>query len=444
MKRTKMTKKAFEAKFPVTFPGRVQNGWVNGAKAWHIPNATPGLYTLDIEHISDNIVKLHNASKEKESVSSRYRQDLCIHKCPSCFNEQNFVYSKEKRDLSGKLIKNKAGKTRVNKMMTFEETLKVVDDAIKIAKGEGHEFESVKFLGPGELLMNPQLFKIIEAYRDRKIQFNIFTKGALLGSDELAKKYQKMNAKELVNKLESYKNVGLLVSFQSFDGNLAENLVTSKDSRGVTKGLKDYATIRERAIENLFNSKFYEEGATNRICIINAPIVPENIEESFDIYKFFIERGTPVVMTPSMNSGKGCLQYLRQKELMGKEEWNTKLVELYAKIYAFNIEKGVQTSEQIKLEGISSYAGAEPCNQVSTGLYVRANGLVQMCPGSLDKETVFANLHEVPLKEIWKKSSNKKKGVNDPHNLINNKCPAKDGVGFSRDFYDRVMQKLDI
>ena len=47
-------------------------------------------------------------------------------------------------------------------------------------------------------------------------------------------------------------------------------------------------------------------------------------------------------------------------------------------------------------------------------------------------------------------SSNKQRGIDDPQNLINNKCPAKDengstvkfeGCGFPQDFYDRVMKK---
>ena len=119
------------------------------------------------------------------------------------------------------------------------------------------------------------------------------------------------------------------------------------------------------------------------------------------------------------------------------------LVDLYARIYVFNVEKGIQTDEQIREEGIASYVGAEPCNQVSTGLYIRANGLVQMCPGRFDKETVFANVQEIPLKEIWEISPNRQRGIDNPHNLVNNKCPAKDGFAFPENFYERVLQRYD-
>jgi MoaA/NifB/PqqE/SkfB family radical SAM enzyme len=425
---------------PITCKGKIKNGWTNGIKGWHIQNATPGLFTLDIEHIPDELVNEHNNPRNPESIGSRYRKNLCLHKCPTCFNEQSLVYSKEKRKLDGELIVTKKG-CFLNRMMTLKKTLNVVDQAISIAKTEGHEFTSVKFLGPGELLMNPQLFNIIEEYQKRGVQLNIFTKAALLGSDELAQQYQGMTAKQLVEKLAGYNNVGLLISFQSFDEKLQDDLVTSKDETGQVTGLSGYTKMRDKALENVFCSRFYTDGTTNRIGILNAPMLPENIDESFEIYTFFVERGTPVVMTPSMLSGKGCGQYAKQEQTISTKDWHNKLVDLYAKIYVYNVDKGIQTKEQILIEGIASYVGAEPCNQVATGLYIRANGIVQMCPGRFDKETVYANVQDTPLKNIWKNSTNRKMGIENPKNLINNRCPAKDGFAFPQDFYERVMQR---
>jgi len=143
-----------------------------------------------------------------------------------------------------------------------------------------------------------------------------------------------------------------------------------------------------------------------------------------------------------MLSGKGC----GVRDGMNKteeKEFQDKLVELYAKIYAFNVERGIQTDEQIRREGIASYVGAQPCNQVATGLYIRANGLVQMCPGRFDSETVFANVQDIPLKEIWEASPNRQLGINNPQMLVNNKCPAKDGQAFHDDFYERVMTRYE-
>jgi len=287
----------------------------------------------------------------------------------------------------------------------------------------------------GELTINPQLFDVIEEYQKRNIHLGIFTKGAVLGRDEFAQKYHGMTAKELTDKLASYENISLIFSFQSFDDTKQDSMVTTKEG-DVLQGIQNYSEIREKAIENPLNSEFYKDGITDRICMINAPIMPENIDESFEIYKFFTERGTQVIMTPSMVSGKGCVQVQKQDE-----EFNNKLVDLYARIYAYNVEKGIQTEEQIEREGIASYVGAAPCNQASIGLYVRANGLVQMCPGRFDEETIFANVQDKPLKEIWDQSPNKRRGFDDPHNLINNRCPAKDGRAFTEGFYEKVMQR---
>ena len=115
---------------------------------------------------------------------------------------------------------------------------------------------------------------------------------------------------------------------------------------------------------------------------------------------------------------------------------------MYAKVYDFNVRMGIQTEEEIKKEGISCYAGNSPCNQASTGMYVRANGYVQMCPGRFDKETFFGDLEDASLREIWNKSPNKKRGISNPHNLVNNRCPAKDGRAFPEEFYDKVMNKF--
>ncbi|MFC1801031.1 SPASM domain-containing protein [Nanoarchaeota archaeon] len=436
-----MTKEKLEKKFPITFPDKVSPEWKNSVKGWYVKNATPGLYTLDIEHVSDELVEQHNDQDNSINIKSNY-SELCVHDCTACFNKQSIVYSPKKRGLDKSLILDEEGNSQVNKIMTLEETLEIVDQAMDTARQEGHEFESVKFLGPGELLMNPQLFEIIEAYAERGINLGIFTKSALLGSDEHAQKYQGMSAKELVDKLATYDNVSVLFSFQSFDDELQESLVTCKG-----KGIQGYGPIREKALENIFGSEFYQNGKTDRVCAINAPIVSENIGESFEIYKFFVERGTPVVMVPSMLSGKGSDQVEKQKQI---GDWQDQLVELYARIYAFNVEKGIQTPEQIEREGIASYVGADPCNQVSTGLYIRANGIVQMCPGRFDESTVFANVKDKSLKEIWDNSPNKQRGIDNPQNLINNRCPAKDEngcsvtkdvAGFQMGFYERVMDR---
>ncbi|MCP4647946.1 MAG: radical SAM protein, partial [bacterium] len=322
----------------------------------------------------------------------------------------------------------------------------VMDQAMEIAESESHKFMSVKFLGPGELIMNPQLFQIIEEYQKRGITISIFTKAALLGDDELAVRYQGhagvTSAKDFVDRLASYDNVNLLVSFQSFEPALQDAMVRTPVG---------YTEIRNRALTYLFASKFYkDDGTTERMCALNAPITPENIDESLEIYKFFIERGTPVIMTPTMVSGKGKDQLKEQQETCTQEEFQERLIELYSEIYLYNILKGIQTLEEIEKEGIASYVGADPCNQASVGLYLRANGTVQMCPGRFDCSTIFGNVRTRRLSEIWMASPNRQRGLQGSQNLVNNRCPAKDAScpeedserSFSFGFYGKVKDAL--
>ncbi len=424
-----------EHDLPPKFPGKkpLPPDFRNGVREWHIKTSTPGLFTMDVEHITQEVVESHNEPTGTASVGNLYSKKLCVHKCPTCFNKQSSVY-------------RKSSKGTPNPILTLEETFSVVDQAMEIAAKEGHRFHSAKFLGPGELLMNPDLFRIIEEYQKRGIVFSIFTKGALLGSDELAVKYQNhagvKSAKELVDKLASYNNVNLLFSFQSFEDKLQDKMVGGTPEK--------YTIMRNRALGHILSSAFYKDGITDRICMINAPIGRENIGESLDVYRFFMERGTPVVMTPTMLSGKGGDCFKSEEFSSQLEDFRSKLVELYSEVYLYNVLKGIQTLEQIQLEGTTSYVGAEPCNQASLGLYLRANGIVQMCPGRFDCGTVFANVRDVPLAQIWERSPNRQRGIEDPHNLLNNCCPAKDSTCPEQDserifffgFYDKVMEVL--
>ena len=140
-----MTKETVEQKFPLTFPNKVYEGWTNGVKDWHIENATSGLYTLDVEHIDDKLVKLHNDPDNKDNIASRYRKDLCVHKCPACFNEESMVYSQEKRDLDGKLIQD----TNTMKFVLIHELAHIIDPGagtIKPAQwGKARKLDKKKF-----------------------------------------------------------------------------------------------------------------------------------------------------------------------------------------------------------------------------------------------------------------------------------------------------------
>jgi len=421
-------------RLPARFPGMapLPDGWRNHVFGCNTPVKGPGLYMMDVEHVPPRVAEQHNDESSRGSVISLYRGRVCVHNCPSCFNEEITVYGKQSR------------------ILTLAETMRVIDSAMAIAAKEGHRFEVVKFLGPGELLMNPELFRIIEEYRKRGIFLNIFTKGALLGDDRLAKRFQGHNgigcAEDLVACLAGCGNVGLIFSFQSFDPAIQDALVTTRKGSRIL-GLKGHTSRRDRALELLMSSDFFgSDGTSWRLSLINAPFVPENIDESLGIYIFAIERGMPMVCTPTMISGRGRSQIDRQNV---QATWHERIIELYAEIYLYNLRKGIQTMDEIMQEGISPYAGTRPCNQTAVGLYLRANGIVQMCPGRFDAQTIFGNVLHTPLEDIWMDSPNRSRG-RDPMMRINNHCPAKDSRSAGQDclrafphgFYERVMESI--
>ena len=100
-----------------------------------------------------------------------------------------------------------------------------------------------------------------------------------------------------------------------------------------------------------------------------------------------------------------------------------------------NIEKGIQTLAQIKKEGIAAYAGGHPCNQVACGVYVTLGGVVLRCPG--DDITVFGDIREKSLKDIWINCENYKRT-----GTFNCGCPPKMGKSILNGFFEEVLTNL--
>ncbi len=79
--------------------------------------------------------------------------------------------------------------------------------------------------------------------------------------------------------------------------------------------------------------------------------------------------------------------------------------------------------------------GSHPCNQVSCGLYVTANGNVVGCPGYT---TIEGNVKEKSIREIWKESQNKKRA-----GTFNCGCPPKEGRTIPTRLYENVLRYLE-
>jgi MoaA/NifB/PqqE/SkfB family radical SAM enzyme len=359
------------------------------------------LGTLDVEFLSDDVVL-----KAKGGELNLERAYPCGMKCPGCFSEDPTYLD-------------------TDRFLTWAEVFEVVDDAREIG------LRSIKFLGPGELFQNPDLFKILDAAEKRQLPISIFTKGAELGDDELANYvYGSIginSADALIERLRQYSCVRILLGFNSFSP-IKQDLMVG--SHGVTghytitggiftkRGVGRYTVKRNRALVNLVRAGYNNPQHGQRLSLIAAPVGLDQIDEIPEMYVWAARRNIPLVIAPTMESGPkavGLMKYNKKRDPI-----HDRLIELYLAVYSRAVNEGVTNINRVQREGISAYMGTAPCNQVSNGLYLRLNGNVQKCPGASDLASIFGNVHEKSIAQIWRDSSNYRDA-----GIENNWCRAK-------------------
>lgn len=322
----------------------------------------------------------------------------CSLNCPACFRKKNSI-----DDLKHEL--------------QFDNLVDVVLQAKKLG------LRSVKFLGAGDPFENFGFLKFLRFLKEQDVIPLIFTKGHVIGDDILVLKYFREygieTGVELVKELSKL-NVSIMLGFNSFDDEIQAKMVGRK---------ADYIHVRNRALQLLVAEGFNDSNPTRLALAIN-PVTIWNIDEVFEMYQWGRLRNLYCIVTPSMIAGRA-----KDKTWAAITPSEDKLEKLYADIYRFNIETNLQTMQQVEEEGISSYAGGHPCNQVATGMYVSLNGQVLSCPGS--EENNEGNYWEKSLEEIWLNSENYKRS-----GTFNCGCIAKDGKSIPDNFYNKVLTNL--
>jgi len=355
--------------------------------------------------------KLSDGTYKLQTLDIDFGTKCSLH-CPHCF-KNNFNKSE-----------------RMGDVLTFAET----KDIILQAKELG--LESIKILGAGDPLENEEFLDFIKFNSSLDIHTCVFTKGHVLGNDDLAKQYNNKygisTAYELASELYGLKT-SILLGFNSFDEATQLNFV------GLSLPLKfDYVTYRNNALKLLialgFN-KFIENEAT-RLALICAPYKLDNIHEVFDIYKYGKEQNIYVAICPSTVSGMG---HAEQEQIQkSKGEFCQKSIDLYVKIYVWAIENNYITKEDFIKDGVSLYPGAHVCNQIAAGLYVIWDGKVMICPGLDGEEAiVHEDIRTKPLRDIWLNSPNYQRA--NALDKFNFHCVAREKELFNDDnFYSIV------
>jgi MoaA/NifB/PqqE/SkfB family radical SAM enzyme len=358
---------------------KFQDGYPEGYRPWvsfwsfteeemmeTTEDGTFKLLTLDISINSDDYLEEVNNGTEGSLTERAEKFYKCDIGCAHCFE------CKTHTD---------------NPLMTTEEVFGMLLEAKKLG------LKTVKFLGPGELLHNPRLFEILDFLQENGLRICVFTKGLALGSDEQAQKIFGMTAVEFCEKLYRYPNVAVLLSFTSANRQ-------TETSRIDSKKVPDLFDKRNRAFENLAQAGFNSDPDNQRLAAVCTPVLRDNIDEVLEIYKWAISRNIPMVVAPTMVSGKGS-DMVEVTDSYFKEN---QLVELYVDIYTWLIKENILSVAQIEEEGVSSYPGFA-CNQVVTGMFIRKDGRAQMCPGNEGKDFIYnEDVRKSDLKEIWKNS----------------------------------------
>jgi len=328
--------------------------------------------------------------------------NLCTLNCPHCFRKNNRV------DFDG-------GKSR---MMSYDHILNVVKEGKRLG------LKSVKFLGAGEPFQDKRFLEFLRELKRLDIIPLIFTKGHVIGDNEEVKKwcahYGINTGEELVAELNRL-NASILLGFNSFNEAVQEKMVG---------GIKGYVAKRNRAIELLVKAGFNGHNPT-RLCLAANPVTNDNYGEIMKIYKWGRMRNIYVIVCPTMVSGRCSKEFAWQKINPSAN----KLIDLYVSINEFNLKNGLITIGQLEKDGIASYAGGHPCNQVACGMYVTLTGKVLRCPG--DDTTILGDIWNESLGDIWRKSENYKRA-----GTFNCGCPPKLGKTIPSNLFKEVMVKL--
>jgi len=324
----------------------------------------------------------------------------CSLRCPTCFRRKNPVDDSGYSDLK------------------YDEIMSVIYEARDIGLRE------IKICGAGEPFENGMLLKFARDLTDIGIGLSIFTKGHVLGDDNLTRRYFGWaginDAKSLAKELYSL-NTSILVSCQSFYSDVQDKLVGN---------IKGYTEKRNRALEILAEVGFNLSNPT-RMAICTNPITKLNYNELFDIYKYARERNIYPVIAALMVSGKQFSKVFLAKYDVSDEE----KINLFTKIYSYNIEMGIQSVNELIEDGISCLPGIHPCNQIAAGLYITSNGNVLRCPG--DSMHILGNIRHRSIKDIWQNSINYKL-----RGTFNCKCPPKDGITLPSNIYSEVINRI--
>ncbi|MBU1167504.1 radical SAM protein [Patescibacteria group bacterium] len=385
-----------------------------------LPSGLKPLRSLEFCWLPTQIVEEYNQARDEAQQRELLEKKVyanCPLNCKGCFVKRDSL-------LLGQ------------KLLHPEVIMRLIKEAV-----EKLGTKTIKYLGPTEFFRDPQAFEWLDRFQALDLIVGIFIKDPMFGDDaEVAVQFDHLgitSSEELIQKLASYPRLRLLFNFRSFDDQIQNNLVNGGDSRKIDYP-KNYKTVQNRALKLLYKhlaKPELEQGRAARLVIINAPVVKSTINEALEIFKYFTDRGVPVLSTCSMASGKGQALYLNSTLSFFND-----LAHYYAKATAYSIKRGLVSQAYTDQYGISPYAGIGHCFQLCNGLLIRETGQLIRCPGADHKEWRDKVTPEELVKEgivtAWQKTRNYKQA-----SCCNVGCLAKPRIFNSMSFKLGLLQE---
>jgi MoaA/NifB/PqqE/SkfB family radical SAM enzyme len=207
--------------------------------------------------------------------------------------------------------------------------------------------------------MRNYIYSIIDFCERNDMIITIFTTGDLISEAD-------------IERLKPFKNIRLIVKFNSFDELIQDKIV----------GRKNYTLARGRVIEKLITEGFND----GRLGIVTS-LIKQNVNESEKILRFARENNLTFDMDLIISRGKGqdChCQFNSNNELLEAVE-NLSLID----------------EKEYGRHWLASptYIGSKPCTRFSYHLYIQNNGDVSPCIGST--QIIYGNIKSNSLEEIW-------------------------------------------
>lgn len=379
------------------------------------------LLSLEFNWLPAEVVKSYNSAPtdtERKNVLVSKVYGNCKLNCKGCYVKQD------------NLFKN-------NNLVEPESILSLIEEAVSTL-----ETKTVKYLGPSEFFRDKDVFKYLDRFQKMDVILGIFVKDPMFGDDtEVEKLFGDQGlhgSEELIIKLASYANLRILFNFRSFDEEKTNDLV-----RGGYQGKEDYSGnykfVQTRSLQlfyKYFVAKELEQGKESRLVIINTPIISETIDEAYEIFTYFVDRGVTVLSTTSMQSGCGGGLYDKLDE-----DFIKKFKEYYAKAIKYSLKRGLISKDYFEEFGPSPYAGISHCMQLCNGLLIRETGQLMRCPGADHEawrdEITPTDLLANGLVWAWTKTKNYQES-----SKVNVGCLAKPKI-FTAEFIKAITDNIN-